>query len=1062
MIRAGSQYKFLEIIALEAVEHGPGKKIISRSELFNCLLQETLASCRQGTMTKSKSDFLVNAVHSLTVKLDDESALVGFARLAVNECQDTVSTQASRTKFVEFIHNLIRLYSSSHDDFLQFITQVMALEEAPWRRVLACEFASIAYKLSCKKVKRDIRIVLSARSRDKILSVRCSALKAMLGAISLTSGFALLEDDSLWLKAGLEAADRDQRPVPRRWGVKIISFVPHCEQEVFEVLSKRCRDAAASVRKASLESLGPLITRYSSSSAASMAFCNGVLPLLKDDDDAVASVACLIVGDVLLGRPNLETIWPLLYSLRSETEIECLGLALKSLAQRPELSTSFKELVERSTRDAIVMMERFQVQELVGRDAAWGIWVVLDQCRERLPGLNYKIFPLDFPFKAWGVSRNLESLGSSEAEEESPGAVRSGLEEAHALQRRVLRVLAACVAGRAADTTKEDISKRILQSLVHDLLSFTSPPTVASAMLDAAWSLLQANKDAGLARTVLDELRLGSEAVIFESDKAGNTPKLNAAVFLLGELSMLGFDPNVDVGAAAAQVIFPLKASDPIVLWIQALASPDFRTKLTSETLLSGAKKATAEHSTRALAFLTLGKFCLRDDAFARSCVVVFVKELSEQNDLGRDAVKCNALVVLGDLCRRFTNVVEPYVEKISTSLGDENAGVRKRCLLSLAALIQEDYVRLKPFLFYRFLGCVADPVLEISDAAKHIMSVGFLRRTPGCFHANAANAVFALGGLNRGRGESKAEDVDHGGYDVVDEQQTLVGIQRRILRQDPDLATEKRAVLYEFVFDRLDEAQKLETCNKIRGEVLRGLLDGDLGIEQFDLSAPVASPTTRVVRDAFYILQSDFARIKDGPNAKNQSEDGGEDDEITSAPSMLESNVARATRRILEALDKKNVEDVVVPLLVSLYTVSSRERSSLVKLIVQYLKFLTHRYKGECGAALAPHRDLIAVLNFTRVSIGVARKSAGAVVASAVIGAVAVEVNEEDDDVVMKENKEQQSIVVAAAAVKTKPSPPLTTVAAQVEVTTTRTAKTKQQKTPKVLRRVKASMMKN
>jgi condensin-2 complex subunit D3 len=83
----------------------------------------------------------------------------------------------------------------------------------------------------------------------------------------------------------------------------------------------------------------------------------------------------------------------------------------------------------------------------------------------------------------------------------------------------------------------------------------------------------------------------------------------------------------------------------------------------------------------RAHAFVTMGKFCLRDKIKARDHVNIFLREIHVTNlndtnnsivstrDSGNSSVRSNALLVLGDMCVRYTNLVDRHVGTMAACL---------------------------------------------------------------------------------------------------------------------------------------------------------------------------------------------------------------------------------------------------------------------------------------------------------------------------------------------------------------------------------------------------------
>ena len=80
------------------------------------------------------------------------------------------------------------------------------------------------------------------------------------------------------------------------------------------------------------------------------------------------------------------------------------------------------------------------------------------------------------------------------------------------------------------------------------------------------------------------------------------------------------------------------------------------------------------------------GKLCLQHDDLAKESIPVLVREL----EVGIDGnVLNNIVIVLCDLCVRYTALVDKYIPTICTCLKDPNPFVRKQALLLLTGLLQ-------------------------------------------------------------------------------------------------------------------------------------------------------------------------------------------------------------------------------------------------------------------------------------------------------------------------------------------------------------------------------------
>ena len=76
-------------------------------------------------------------------------------------------------------------------------------------------------------------------------------------------------------------------------------------------------------------------------------------------------------------------------------------------------------------------------------------------------------------------------------------------------------------------------------------------------------------------------------------------------------------------------------------------------------------------------------------------------------------AVKNNVIVVLCDLAVRYSARIDPYIPVVSSCMKDPSLMVRKQSLTLLTHLLQEDYVKWKGSLFFRFITTLLDGQLK-------------------------------------------------------------------------------------------------------------------------------------------------------------------------------------------------------------------------------------------------------------------------------------------------------------------------------------------------------------
>ena len=126
--------------------------------------------------------------------------------------------------------------------------------------------------------------------------------------------------------------------------------------------------------------------------------------------------------------------------------------------------------------------------------------------------------------------------------------------------------------------------------------------------------------------------------------------------------------------------------------------------------------QVTIPECVRAIAAISLGKLCLFRRDFSSSFVAAFVAQLHDQ---GNSAVKCNCLVILCDLCVRYSATVDPYVLDMSACFADTDPMVRHQSLLIMTKLLAEDYLKVRPIVFFRFLFCLVDSDDDVANFAR-------------------------------------------------------------------------------------------------------------------------------------------------------------------------------------------------------------------------------------------------------------------------------------------------------------------------------------------------------
>lgn len=97
----------------------------------------------------------------------------------------------------------------------------------------------------------------------------------------------------------------------------------------------------------------------------------------------------------------------------------------------------------------------------------------------------------------------------------------------------------------------------------------------------------------------------------------------------------------------------------------------------------------------------------MQHEDLAKESVPALVRELEVCSDV---AVRNNVIIVLCDLCMRYTAMVDKYIPNISMCLKDSDPFIRKQTLTLLTNLLQV-LIRTVPLLLLLFLLGIAKAV---------------------------------------------------------------------------------------------------------------------------------------------------------------------------------------------------------------------------------------------------------------------------------------------------------------------------------------------------------------
>ena len=475
------------------------------------------------------------------------------------------------------------------------------------------------------------------------------------------------------------------------------------------------------------------------------------------------------------------------------------------------------------------------------------------------------------------------------------------------------------------------------------------------------------------------------------SSMAGvNLVKLERAIFTAGELSMVGFatdeDPKQKQGRKEPRPNDPVRGllvrpSAHLGHLIQTLLPP------TLPSMNSDTKRRPTPQAMRAFAFVTLGKFCLRDEICAKAALNLFVRELHQSLGNSSPSVQSNALIVLGDLCVKYTNLVDKFLPAMASCLQtgnalndsslisqvimeqDDWAMVRKHAILLLASLLLQDYIKWRGLLVHRFLVACVDHDESVSYLAEATVCGPLLSKQPNLFYNNFVEAVFVLNGCSAHKiyAAAQASGDAEAGVAVGFEGVNLSGPNGKRYRHR----------IYRLMLMRMSDEEKIGVVARLAKEVLAGAVESE-----GDLSSACRKPpqtyeypnkevrqrimkAVNVLSDCFAILISPCARVgRKVNNHEDEEVSNDPNDTVTaSGPSVAQLNTVRG--RLLSKISRKHVIETIVPILCHLKSILEASRSPLLGDLMRYMVDIFQLYRAEVKELLTGELTLLAELEY-------------------------------------------------------------------------------------------------
>jgi condensin-2 complex subunit D3 len=772
-----------------------------------------------------------------------------------------------------------------------------------------------------------------------------------------------------------------------------------CSESDIYMLSILCTDTAVSVRKASADALTTLLWHFSETNNCDIkhvleeVWPASVLPMVGD-----AEPTCVAKAVDLFFRTAIEPLMDVNHEtdLSRESSLPTPYVCAWMLLSRVSESSSGDGAARGEIGALRILVgklsdiygdEVMQNMLLAARAAAIrtleddsdgnpafasddqlearlkGVWCLLETMADQekeLSGLaklnRRRSFNLNFLLSSWETL-----LGYFQSERGESSTIQSDM-------KACLKVIS-----KWAQYVQLEDAQRLSDGFKHLIRTFDLPTSLLGSTIAALIALTE--------RIAGDQTKQECSAWIIEFNESceeriasfvsspttlpGEDIKLVRALFVAGELSVIGFRADEDAfsptdvtqkrqaGVSHDPVAgLHQPPSDRLLSVIQALLAKN----LPKSDQNQDNPVATPE-SARAHAFLALGKLCLRNETLAKKCLTILARELRQSEADLCPSVQSNALLVLGDLCVRYTNLVDMYLpvmaaclqagmtEQVQASIfdtsGDRTSLVRKHAVLLLSGLLLQDYIKWRGLFFQRFLVASADKNEGVARLAEMTLCGPLLTKYPKLFFNNFVESLFVLNRCTAHPVYTAAASAGDNGGGIT------VGFDGINLTGEAGKA--ERIHMYGMMLSKMSDEEKIGITARLANEVLGAALksDGDLSrVCNKPRSSSDASASDEnaynVLSDAFDILTSPELQV-----GRASTRDGGEGVEDAGVESKAQ-HVAVAKDKLLSKISRKQLVEMVLPILCNLKATLQESYSPLLKDLMQYMVVIFRAYKVE------------------------------------------------------------------------------------------------------------------
>ncbi|KFO37322.1 condensin-2 complex subunit D3 [Fukomys damarensis] len=705
---------------------------------------------------------------------------------------------------------------------------------------------------------------------------------------------------------------RDEKTNVRKSALQVlVSILKHCDilgmEEDLTILQDHCRDPAVSVRKQAVQSLTELLMAQPRCVPIQKAWLMGVIPVVMDCESTVQEKALEYLDQLLLQNikhyskfhredDSQVLAWALLALLTTEGQglSRYLNKAFHIWSKKDKFSSTFINNIISHT----------------GTEHFAPAWMLLSKIAGSSPKLDYT-----------KIMQSWEKISS----QQNPNSNTLG---------HILSVI-----GHIAKHLPDNTRDRVTDIVKCKLNGFQWSLELISSAVDTLQSLCRAS-----AKTPMEEQELLKQVcgdvlstcehhlsnIILKEDGAGNMDEdlLVKYIFTLGDIAQL----------------CPARVEKRVFLLIQSIlaSSVDADHLLPSQgseeapdiQLPSKVRSSVMPSVIRAHAIITLGKLSLQHEDLAKKSIPALVRELELCEDV---AVRNNVIIVLCDLCIRYTVMVDNYIPHISMCLKDPDPFIRKQTLILLTNLLQEEFVKWKGSLFFRFVSTLIDSHPDIVSFGEFCLAHLLLKRNPVMFFQHFIECIFHFNNYEK-----------HEKYNKFPQSER----EKRLFSLKGKTNKESRMKIYKFLLEHFTDEQRFNITSKICLSILACFADGIL---------PLDMEASELLSDTFEVLSSKEIKLMAMRAKPDKDILLMEEDDVALANIVMQE----AQKQLISQVQKKNFIENIIPIIISLKTVLEKNKIPALRELMYYLREVMQDYRDEVKEFFAVDKQLASELEY-------------------------------------------------------------------------------------------------